>query len=402
MEVIQSPYSFDIPAAFIFNDTRHNDPVYCGPYLQIVKHFALTYHYKLLLDPLESLPKKSRVEEEIAEGIYNLSLHGVVIRPENVSDLPQVMRYSYPLEVSTNCVMVPLAPELPKWMYLVWPLGKYIWSCLVLGTFYVALLLKFVHWRERGSITRSYTRNLLQAMAMLMFSPNMNMAVKLQHATLRVITFYTLLYLFAFILTNYHISHMTVFDMRPVFIRPIDTLSDLIRSRLRIVIPDTLLEELRWLSDYQALLASPSRSHAYVVTQDAWRFFNLQQRVLIQPYFHLSQVCFGGLFNALPMGINATFGDSLDDFILNVWQAGLWARWEEVAFYYARLAGYAKIFLDTYPVEPLNLEFFMTGWIVLALGLPFSALVWCLEIYIHRRKQRQSRLHYNRFECYDG
>ncbi|KAH8323595.1 hypothetical protein KR074_009345 [Drosophila pseudoananassae] len=397
---IHTPYSFEIPHAFIYNNTERRIR-YCGPYMELVQQFAKTQHYKLFLDPIESLPKKSVLEEDIVEGVYNLSLHGVTMRPDSLGDHFELIRYSYPLEVMTNCVMVPLAPELPKWMYMVWPLGRYIWTCLFLGTFYVALMLKYVHWREHKSISRDYTRNVLQAMAILMFSPNMNMALKLKHATLRVIVFYTLLFVFGFIITNYHISHMTVYDMRPVFVRPIDTWSDLIRSRLRIVIPEILLDELRLLAaDYQALLSSPSRLHAYVVTQDAWRFFNRQQRVLIQPYFHRSQVCFGGLFSALPMSINASFAISLDHFILNAWQAGLWSHWEEVAFYHARLAGYAKIFLDTYPVEPLNLHFFLTGWIVLALGIPLSTLVWCLEIYVHRWKAR--RLQYDRFECYDG
>eukprot|EP00099_Drosophila_melanogaster_P020027 NP_611430.1 ionotropic receptor 56b [Drosophila melanogaster] len=397
--VIRSPYSFDIPHAFIFNETQFVVPKFCGPYMEIVKHFAEVYHYQLFLDSLESLPKKSVVEQDIISGKYNLSLHGVIIRPEETSDFFNATQHSYPLELMTNCVMVPLAPELPKWMYMVWPLGKYIWTCLFLGTFYVALLLRYVHWREPGNATRSYTRNVLHAMALLMFSANMNMSVKLKHASIRVIIFYTLLYIFGFILTNYHLSHMTAFDMKPVFLRPIDTWSDLIHSRLRIVIHDSLLEELRWLPVYQALLASPSRSYAYVVTQDAWLFFNRQQKVLIQPYFHLSKVCFGGLFNALPMASNASFADSLNKFILNVWQAGLWNYWEELAFRYAEQAGYAKVFLDTYPVEPLNLEFFTTAWIVLSAGIPISSLAFCLELFIHRRKQRRPQ--YERFECYD-
>ncbi|KAI8038571.1 hypothetical protein M5D96_008478 [Drosophila gunungcola] len=108
-------------------------------------------------------------------------------------------------------------------------------------------------------------------------------------------------------------------------------------------------------------------------------FYNRQQKVLIQPYFHLSQVCFGGLFNALPLGPNASFGPALDHFILNAWQAGLWSYWEEIGFRYAKRAGYARVFLDTYPVEPLNLEFFNTAWIVLALGIPISSFGWNMQ-----------------------
>ncbi|SPP75468.1 Hypothetical predicted protein [Drosophila guanche] len=383
---ILSPYSFDIPHAFVYNDSPSAEKLFCGPYMEMAMNFADVNRYRLLLDELQSLPKKSAVEQDIVNGQYDISMHGVLIRPVREETFAKEMRYSYPLELMMNCVMVPLDPELPKWMYVVWPLGKFIWTTLFLGIFYVAFLLRYLHWRETAHATRSYTRNMLQAMAILMFSPNMNMKLRLSQATLRVNLFYTLLFILGFILSNYHSSHMTAYDMKPMFTRPIDSWSDLIISRLPIILPESLLEELRSLPiDYQALLASPSRSYAYVVTQDTWKFFNRQQRVLIQPHFRLSSVCFGGLYNAIPMRRNATFALQLDRFILYAWQAGLWNYWEDVAFRYAVRGGYAQIFLDTYPVEPLDLQFFTTAWLVLVVGFPVSFLAWCLEICVHRR-----------------
>jgi len=116
-----------------------------------------------------------------------------------------------------------------------------------------------------------------------------------------------------------------------------------------------------------------------VVTQDIWEFFNRQQEVLIQPYFHMSHVCFNGLFTAFPMQKGAQFSAALDRFMLYIKQAGLWDYWEDMAFIYAVRAKYAQVFLDTYPVEPLNLEFFSTAWIVIVVGLPISLLVYLLE-----------------------
>jgi len=34
--VIRSPYSFDIPHAFIFNESEFLEPIYCGPYAFLV------------------------------------------------------------------------------------------------------------------------------------------------------------------------------------------------------------------------------------------------------------------------------------------------------------------------------------------------------------------------------
>ncbi|XP_060657717.1 uncharacterized protein LOC132792388 [Drosophila nasuta] len=392
-EPIRSPFSTDIPHAFIYNDSRKAKSYYRGPYAESIQSFAQVFHYALQMDHIDSLPNKRDLQELIAEGVYNMSVHGVLIRTL-LDDPRNITQYSYPLEVMRNCVMVPLAPELPKWMYMVWPLGRYVWTSLFLSIFYVAFLLRYVHWEE--TIARSYTRNLLHAMALLMYSPNMNMQLRMIHVPLRTLVFYTLLYIQGFILSNYHISHMTSFDMKPVFVKPINTWADLIESRVRIIIPDTLLEEIRSLpgldvsslnpqfkpliwQDYQNLLTAPPRQFAYVVTQDAWDFFNRQQAVLIQPYFHMSQVCFNGLFNAYPLQKDAPFADALDRFMLYVRQAGLWGYWEDMAFIYAVRANYAKVFLDTYPVEPLNLEFFSTAWIVIVVGLPISLVVYLLE-----------------------
>lgn len=368
--------------------------LYCGPYLRSLESFAENFHYKLQLEYVENVPKKSLLLEQIAAGQYNTSLHGVTIRSILEDPSSSVIQYGYPFEVMKFCVMVPLAPELPKWMYMVWPLGRYVWTTLFLGIFYVALLLRYVHHGE--AVARSYTRNLLHAMAIIMYSPNMNMPVQLYQPPFRMLIFYTLLYTQGFILSNYHISHMTSFDMKPVFVKPINTWSDLIESRVRIIIPETLLEELRTLpivdisaldaqfepregQDYQRLMVNPSLKYAYVVTQDEWEFWDRQQRVLIQPYFHMSQVCFGGLFNTFPLQKDAPFAGQLDRFLLYIRESGLWEYWQDMAFIFALRAKFARIFLDTYPVEPLNLEFFSTAWIVLICGLPFCSVVYCLE-----------------------
>lgn len=136
-------------------------------------------------------------------------------------------------------------------------------------------------------------------------------------------------------------------------------------------------------------MANPSRSFAYVVTQDAWDFFNRQQQVLIQPYFAMSQVCFGGLFNAFPMQKNASFAGQLNRFILYAKQAGLWNFWVDMAFVYALRANYAQVFLDTYPVEPLNLEFFTTAWMVMVVGMPICCIAYGLEHLWFRWRRRR-------------
>ncbi|KAH8418379.1 hypothetical protein KR222_004510, partial [Zaprionus bogoriensis] len=399
MNTLSTPFSKDIPNAFRYVD-KWNRTFFSGPHIKAIQNFARVFNYDLHLDMVENLPRRRVVQLYIAQGKYNLSMHGVFVRPAQDDIFTNYTETTYPFETLKNCVMVPLPPELPKWQYMVWPLGRYVWLTLVVAIFYVAFLLRYVHWRE--TVTRSYSRNLLHALGILLYSPNMNM-VCLYQTSVAVMVFYTLLCVLGFILTNYHISHMTTFDMKPVFVKRVHTWDDLIESNLRIIIPDVLLDDLRFAPSvdvrplepqfesrewhvYQELLVKPSREFAYVITEDVWDFTNRQQQVLIQPYFGMSQVCFGSVLNAFPIQKNASFAGQLHRFMSYAQESGLWSYWEEFAFIYAVRAGYAHIYLDTYPVEPLNMEFFTTAWIVMAVGIPVCCLGFALELLWYKGK----------------
>lgn len=144
------------------------------------------------------------------------------------------------------------------------------------------------------------------------------------------------------------------------------------------------------------MLDKLNRNYAYVVTEDQWNFLNRQQRILIQPYFHLSKICFGTVFKAIPMQRNAVWFETLNLFILIIRESGLWGQWEERAFNEAVRAKYAQIFTDTYPVESLNLRFFTIAWIVLASGLLLSSLIFAIEYYIHKHYSIK-QVEYHRF-----
>lgn len=77
---IRSPFSTDIPHAFLYNDTRRARTYYRGPYVESLQSFAHVFHYDLQMDHVDSLPKKQLLQELIADGTYNVSLHGVLIR----------------------------------------------------------------------------------------------------------------------------------------------------------------------------------------------------------------------------------------------------------------------------------------------------------------------------------
>ncbi|XP_017487540.1 PREDICTED: uncharacterized protein LOC108375901 [Rhagoletis zephyria] len=369
MTVLSTPFFDDMPRAFLLdNDNLSDSTALFGPYAQIIWNFADKHQMQLAWNR-DLIEINSEILQRIDCGEYNLSMNGATI----VKPIPPNVQFSYPLYWTKSCIMIPLEDELPKYWYIIWPFGRYIYMCILFGIIYVAILMKYVEYpTNEHRPTRSITRNILYSSAILMYGSNMN--VRLKNAQVRVLIFYALLFVLGFILAAYHSPYLTGYNMKPIFMPPINTIEGLTEANIKL-----------------------NRSYAYVITEYQWKFFNRQQRVLIQPYFHLSNICFGTVFKAIPVQRDAVWYDALNLFILITQESGLWEQWEERAFFAAVSAKYAEIFTDTYPLEALNLRYFLIAWIVLGSGLLLSCFAFALEYYSKKRNSVKEETSYNRF-----
>ncbi|CAD7011915.1 unnamed protein product [Ceratitis capitata] len=207
-KVLRTPFYDDVPRAYVRNGQNISDATLFGPYAQTIWNFANRHH--MILECNRDLSENySEIYERIHNGEYNLAMNGATL----VNHVTLNVRFSYPLYWVKNCVMVPLEDELPKYWYIVWPFGRYIYMCILFGIFYIAFLMNS---------------------AIIMFSSNMN--VQLKNAHVRVLFFYMLLFVFGFILAAYHAPYLTAYNMKPVFVPPINTVDDLLNANIRVLI----------------------------------------------------------------------------------------------------------------------------------------------------------------------
>ncbi|XP_037942036.1 uncharacterized protein LOC119674951 [Teleopsis dalmanni] len=382
-----SPFVEDPPRAFTFIHVE-NQKSYYGPYLQAIINFVAYKKYNLELETVDTL-NSSEIFDKIRRNIYNTSLHGVTC-----TDRKKLIQYSYPLEITKKCILVPLDDEIPKFWYVGWPFDRYIWITLFCSIFYIAILMSFIEYPKQTA-SNSILRNIPYSVAILLYCPNMN--IQLRNAPIRVIVFYTLLFVFGFIFSAYYFPYLTAYNMKPVFRERIRTLSDILDAKLVINVPSShheSFEEYTQSNERASLLRSATvvkfkpivkylnHSAGYVILEDTWRFLHMQQFKMYKPLFSLSEECFGWCYKAFPVHVNASFLKELDSFLLRVKASGLWLKWKTDAGVMALRAKYGTVLLDDYPVEPLKLSYYRFAWIVLAAGTIASCLAALCEIYV--------------------
>ncbi|KAM7343815.1 ionotropic receptor 56b isoform 1-T2 [Cochliomyia hominivorax] len=387
MDILRSPYHKDVPKVYKMKNAR-GEEVLLGSYAKIIKHFADYMNYKLELVE-EYDYKMSEVQKNIERKYYNISLHA-----ETYDNRFADIDFSYPLELSNTCVMVPAKDELPRFWYIAWPFGRYIWSILAILVIYVAYVMTFLKHP-----TRSFYSNLLYSMSLVMYCSNASL--RFHNLTLRLQIIYMLLLILGFIMSSYYCSFLTVYNMRPVFQPFIRTIDDALQANLPIMISNNLLEELKNnpyvnLTRLRKLLKVKgslevaqniqdlNRAFGYVVTQTQWIFVDQLQKNLIQPVYQLSNICFGKVFKTYPVQMDSKFLNSLNIFILKIKECGLWDLWEDEGFRLALADEYYNLLEDEYPVVSLDLYYFRIAWIILVVGLVLSVMGFAMEIIVFK------------------
>lgn len=390
MQTLRTPFNQEIPRAFSYQD-RNGKKQFGGENLQLLTDFARLHGMQLELVPLLDY-NIAQVEGDIEKGIYNLSVH----RSTFYNPLANIT-FSYPLEKSKICIIVPAEAELPRYWYLVWPFDVYIWLLYILAVPYVALCLSCVRKSKRN-----FGANCLASWAILLFNSNCHLRLVNSSTHLQVV--FILSIFLAFILNGYYICYLTSYNMRPVFQPYLSTVPALIEANMEILTPKHISTELdnnphvdlssvhalmvnASYRDVAKLLSSQTRSNAFIVTHDDWLFLEKIQRHLIQPVYQITDICFCDIFISYPVRRDSSFAAALDFFILLVHESGLWQQWQERAFQALTNSKQFQVLKDSYPVNPLDVFYYRIGWILFGFGHLVAAICFVGEILIFRWKK---------------
>lgn len=391
MDILRSPYYKDIPKAFKL-ENNESEGVLVGAYAKLIKHFADYMNYTLELVQ-ETDYKMSDIQKNIEKNIFNISLNSGFYENRFAH-----IDFSYPLEWTYTCVMVPAKDELPRYWYIAWPFGRYIWLFMGLSVIYVAYVMTYLKHP-----TTAFGSNLLYSMSLVMYNSSANLLIK--NLPLRLQLFYTLLLVMGFIMSSYYCSYLTMYNMRPVFQPFIKSIDDALQANIQILISSSIVEQLSnneyvnlkplkkllvetTASDVSNKIKAINRSFGYVVPRTQWIFMSKLQRNLIQPVYQLSDICFGNYLNTYPIQLNAKFADDLNIFIMLIQQSGLWELWEDQGFLLALSYESYALLEDIYPVDPLNLYYYRIAWIILIGGLVLSMICFVTEIFVFKSKLR--------------
>lgn len=391
-QVLRSLYRTDIPKAFKLTNRQGQEKL-LGAYGQLIQLFAAHMNYKLELIEEENLTMLD-IQANIEDNIYNISTQTFSYNNPFAN-----IDFTYPMESSFTCIMVPAEDELPGYWYIVWPFDRYIWLFLGISVLYVAAVMTYMKHPKKA-----FRLNLLHSLAFVMSSPSAA-TLRMANLPLKLQLFYALLLVMGFIMGSYYGSFLTVYNMKPLFQPYINTIDDALKANTKIMVASNTLEELlnnkyvdltplkpllveKESLNILDLIYNSNYSYAYVMTQTHWNFMAKLQKNLIQPLYKLSKICSGQIYNTFPIQKNAKFARDLDIFILICHQSGLWEHWQDEALIWILNRDMFKVLLDEYPVEALSLSYYRIAWFILIGGMLASFIGFLCELLVFYYKFR--------------
>ncbi|XP_061399983.1 uncharacterized protein LOC133335699 [Musca vetustissima] len=320
---------------------------------------------------------------------------------------------SYPIMVVKWCLMVPLQNDISTFIYMLQPFEWRVWCLIVLVFFsllcvdYIRLSLQFLVFRQRRRFGNFYS--ILQDAWLEDFCHVINITTPkpLKLPSAQRFLFYTIVFLFGFYLSAHYTSYLGSFLTVSIFHAQINTLDDVIRAQLPVMIVDYELEFL--LSEGYEMpvefgkLIRPvdtytfarhqlklNKSFAYFVTDDTWHFLNEAQIHLKQKMFKFSDICFGSYHLAYPIQADSAVWRDLEYFLFRTHSNGLQQKYEGDTFQYAVSAGYIRRMMESQEttsagIEHLRLLFIIWGSMCTAgLLCLFVEICWNID-YVGKR-----------------
>ncbi|XP_036334740.1 uncharacterized protein LOC118745322 [Rhagoletis pomonella] len=269
---------------------------------------------------------------------------------------------SYPLMVVRWCLMVPIWNSVTTMFYPLEPFDELTWLG-ILCVFGVLVVVKYLWCFLLGShqFAPSIRHNILWS-----FCQSIGVSTPQPHGAPSVVDFFfcTTIFFYGFFLTANYTSLLGSIFTVTLFRAQINTMDDIIRLNLSVMIIDYELEFLRssgeelpenftrlilpvdpaTFSKHQVQLNS---SFAYFVTEEKWHFLKLQQKYLKQGLFKFTDICFGSYHLTYPMQADSFLYRNLEYYIYRMHSSGMLSHYESTDFDYAVEAGLVKRFADT-------------------------------------------------------
>lgn len=317
---------------------------------------------------------------------------------------------SFPIMMVRWCLMVPIWNTVSALYYPLKPFDRVVWYATLFTLFILPITdclwilcdslknkpLKrhILIWRLRGSVLENFC-----------FIINIAASRTIRNPSIMRFLFYAAIWFHGFFLSANYTSLLGSILTVTLFREQINTIQDLVRVNISVMIIDyeydflmsggiILPEDFLKLivkvdpATFEKHQVNLNKSYAYFVTDDKWRFLDMQQKHLKQGLFKLTDICFGSYNLGFPMETDSTIQRALEYFMRSLHSSGFLQHYEDMAFQYALQAGLVKRFTAATEYTSAHMEHVLLVFYMLIFAYILSTIIFLLENMHYRLAKR--------------
>uniref|UniRef100_A0A1I8PI54 Ionotropic glutamate receptor C-terminal domain-containing protein n=2 Tax=Stomoxys calcitrans TaxID=35570 RepID=A0A1I8PI54_STOCA len=389
------------PRSILYHDAAGNLQL-DGFVANCITTFAERYHATLVIIPPPILG-----QAVFYEVLLNKTSEGLIDIPAMASPYKSTNQrlksiyYSYPLEITDLCYMIPLPHLMEANKVFVYIIHTDVMIIIAILIIIYAILLTIATQKSTRILSLS---NILLNDKSIRVLLGQSFVMPLKPCLFMQYVCFLSCYTSLIISTTYQ-AYLQSHLIHPAFEKRIETYDDMRSTGMRILIttpnsdfmdlsvyirnqdlflPQDSLDKLLKLRD------TMDTRYAYPVTNSRWEVFQQQQRLFQRPLFYFSHnLCLKKhVFLAIPMRHNMPYRALFDKHIMELWQMGLMQHWIHTNFYTMVLRNYATFEDLSTPDEfadAIELNDFKWIWAFFAGFLMMASLIFLCElIYFHK------------------
>lgn len=386
-KIIKVPVSEDKPRVFTISYDRATKWMkLSGICWKVFKNYVLYSNGKVHPYPLYEPGESYRSIDEVLEMVENKT---VICPPNCFADLNlQKFSTSHPIEIVDWCFMVPVVGKVPSYKYIFAPFQTDTYVILI----FAMILTGGVFWILVGF--KNFSLGLLNGLCgfiALGFCANLEGAHEMISRC-----FQFLIRVAGFIFTNYYNSLLASFLATTLFGQQIDTILELARTNLKIMLREEDYNDLKILDlpgnvkenllVHSGNVVAEHRNHlndsyGYIITSDRWQFHEAQQASMKVKALRFSKICYAQYLLAFPLWYDNMFTEPLNHFILRCLSSGLTSHWQDVSFRDFRKTGDINSTYIGSEAMPMDVQYFKYAWVCLVIGSVLSLAVFFFELF---------------------
>ncbi|XP_055856021.1 uncharacterized protein LOC129919196 [Episyrphus balteatus] len=385
--VFRTPIQQDGSRVFIYKDKEGNEKI-TGTNAQLFKYFVKR-HNATFVKHFDGKEQKGfdivRGLALVRQGVCDILMHSYTsFSPNNIG-------FSYPVAQIEWLVVVPYVGEIPSYRYLILPFDFEVWVCLAVSFMYISIASYLTRWycQNLNEYGPAFTR---------IFAEFLYLSSTDLSCNLRTLIFEMQVFIYGLMLTNIYAAFLSAFLTTSVQDKQIDTLEDLLQSGYKIVSifyeVDSVMHTAGYKKRYDSIFyvqnidfineyrKSLNRTFGFVFTSDRARFFLGQQKYLEKKRMYVAKNTLGSYFLIFLMQKDSPFRMNFDKILLQLYDVGLYKKWEEDTFNQAVASKYLQIFRTESDdlFRSLTIDYLGVGWATLGIGLVLSFAVFLAEI----------------------